>query len=366
MKKAIVLGACAAAVIKSCEITAGAWFKKGHINIVEQAFEILKNDNKIKELGGLDVFRDQIIHGSCVPDVKGDCDNGSGLHYYSPKNKFGLPSRKLGDYYPNRLGGYSKTAGTIMEECYYTALVLWQNRKYNTAAVMLGRCLHFLSDICCVPHTTSRVCTGNPKNCHMAFETYANKFTGIFNAMTSKKFYDGYLKMTPLEIANVLSEFSSGYYEKLTSKNHSGYDEIIVNTLPLAQMAVAAMIYKFSVDAMAERLIDERKFYSIRNSETGNYLQVDGTVSEETEKFRLIIHHDGSVGFENEKGCPLTISMKFTRFRLTLKDENIKSFRITCKKKFSRNVAEIPLLRITAPVFYRPDLDLHHWTIREA
>ncbi|MBQ7756037.1 MAG: zinc dependent phospholipase C family protein [Oscillospiraceae bacterium] len=365
MKKVIALGIAVATLIKAREIHAEGWFKKAHVDIVEQAFEILKNDSHKDLVSSLEIFKDQLVVGACVPDVKGDCDNGSGLHYYSPKNKFGLPNRKNGDYYPNRLGGYSKSAGTIFEECYYTALILWQNKKYNTAAVMLGRALHFLSDMCCVPHTTSRVCTGNPKNCHMAFETYANKFVGIYNAMTSKSFYESYLSLSPIEIANSVSELSAGFYEKLTSKKDKNYDEIIAVTYPFSQMVVAGMIYKFAYEAKGEKLIDEFKSYVIKNCETGNFLHADGTTSDEPEYFKVKANHNGSLSFETQEGFPLTISLKFTQFRLTLKDENTRSFRITCRKKFSRNIAEIPLIRVTTNAFYKPDLDLHHWTIRE-
>lgn len=365
MKKIIAMGIAVATIIKAREIHAEGWFKKAHIDIVEQAFEILKNDSHKDIFSPLEVFKDQLIVGACIPDIKGDCDNGSGLHYYSPKNKFGLPNRKNGDYYPNRLGGYSKSAGTIFEECYYTALILWQNKKYNTAAVMLGRALHFLSDMCCVPHTTNKVCTGNPKNCHMAFETYANKYIGIFNAMTSKSFYESYLEMSPLEIANAISELSAGFYDKLSSKNHQDFDEIIAVTYPLAQMAVAGVIYKFCVMAYEKTLIDEEKYYVIKNCETENFLQADGSTSENPEPFKLKINSKGAITFENEEGFPLTISLKYTQFRLTLKDANTMRFRITCRKKYSKSIAEIPLIKVATSAFYRPELDLHHWTIRE-
>lgn len=347
------------------EIHADAWFKKAHIQIINQAFEILRNDDKIKTVSSLEMFKDKLVIGACVPDIKGDCDNGSGLHYYSPINKNGLPNRKNVDYYPNRLGGYSKSAGTVFEECYYTALILWQNKKHNTSAIMLGRALHFLSDMCCTPHTTSKVCTGNPKNCHVAFETYANKYVGIYNAMTSKNIYDNCLSLSPIEIANQVSEISAGFYDKLTSKKNKNFSEIVAVTYPLSQMITAGVILKFCKDAKENPLIDEKKYYVIKNCETGNYLRVNGTTSEKPEKFRIKFNRNGSVSFVNKKGIPLTVSKKYSCFRLTLKDKNTLSYRITCKKKFSKNIAEIPLVKVAAPVFYKPDINMNFWTIRQ-
>lgn len=365
MKKTAAIGIAAAILASSKKITAHGWFKKAHLNFVEQAFEILENDGKSACLCGIDVFKDQLLYGAFAPDVKGDCDNGSGLHYYSPKNKFGLPNRKYGDYYPNRLGGYSKSAGTVFEECYYTALILWQNQKPNTAAVMLGRALHFLADMSCVAHTTSKACTGSPKNSHMAFETHANKYVGLFNAMTSKSLYEDFLTMSPIEIANAVSELSASFYEQFVMKKNSGFDEITAASLPFAQMTAAALIYRFCCEAKGEILIDENKTYTVKNCESADYLQADGTVSDEPEIFKLKIHHSGALGFESADGCPLTFAMKYTQFRLTLKNENLRAFRITMNKKFSRNAAEIPLVKIAAAVPYKPDSALHLWSIRE-
>ena len=148
MKKTVLLAVTLTAALKLGEIKASAWFKKTHTNIIEQALEILKNDGKAQAVKELEEYSKELVHGACIPDVKGDWDNGWGLHYYSPKNKFGLPNRKNGIYYPNRLGSFSKSAGTMLEENYTTALIFTQNKKYSEAAVLLGRAVHFLSDIC--------------------------------------------------------------------------------------------------------------------------------------------------------------------------------------------------------------------------
>lgn len=365
MKKFITLSVAMLAAYRLKILTAGAWFKKTHISIVEQAFEILCNDEKSDVAEVLGIFRNKIIEGATLPDVKGDCDNGSGMHYYCPKNKFGFKNKKRGDYYPDRLGRFSKSAGTMLEENYTTALVFWQNKKYDEAAVLLGRAIHFLSDMCCAPHTTSKVCSGHPRNCHMSYETSASKLTGVYNAMTSKSLYKSYYEMLPIEIANALSEFSSDYFDKLVSRSNDEYAVITASTLPFSQMAAAALLNKFYKQTSDEPLISENKFYAIKNCRSGLYLSADGTLDKSEHQFRIKLFHNGSVGFESTDGKILTITKKHTRFRLALCDENLKSYRITCARKFSKNIADIPLAKLAVAASFKPESDLHYWTIRE-
>lgn len=352
-----------AVLVKNNRLSAKAWFKKGHLSIVEQAFEILKNDGKSRDIKLLEAYADQILAGATVPDVKGDIDNGSGVHYYNFKNKFGFPIRQKDGYFPNRLGGYSKSAGTMLEENYYTALIFWQNGKYNSAAYLLGRSIHFLADICCPPHTTAKVCTGSPKNCHFAFETYANKLNGVYNSMTAKEFYDKFLQMTPLGIANFLSSISSGYFDKLVSKKSSDFAQITAAMVPLAQTVSAAFLYKFIIESENPKLLDENRFYTIKNCNSGLFLHQNGELDGKEEEFQPKFNSEGFVEFVNRNGEILTISGKNTAFKLTLRDENIRSFRITCGKKFNLNLAEISLLKIARPTFYKPDSELNFWRI---
>lgn len=351
--------------IKSGKLKASAWFKKGHISIVEQALEILKNDGKSRDIKLLEAYTDQIIQGATVPDTKGDIDNGSGLHYYNSKNKFGFPIRLKEGYYPNRLGGYSKSAGTMLEENYYTALVFWQNGKYNASSVLLGRAVHFLSDICCPPHTTAKVCTGSPKNCHFAFETYANKLNGVFISMTAKEFYHKFLSLTPLGIADFLSQVSSSYYDKLVSKKSDSFAQIVVGTMPLAQTATAALLNKFLIESENSPLIDENKFYTIKNCESGLFLHQNGELSTQSESFKIVLNQNGTVSFIGENSESLCVSGKFSQFKLSLINDNIRAFRITSGKKFRYNLVEFSLLKTARLGLYKPDNDLHLWRILE-
>lgn len=361
MKKTVALSAALLAAAGLTALKAEAWFKKTHINIVEEALKILSQDGKKQAVKMLEPFTYQIFHGATVPDVKGDCDNGSGLHYYSPLNKFGLPNRMNSGYYPNRHGGHSKSAGTMLEENYTMALVFWQNGKYNTACVLLGRALHFLSDICCVPHTTSRVCTGNPKNCHMAFEQEANRLVGKYNAETASDLYGIYEGLSAMDIANALAEASSEEYEGLVSKNKSEFEAIAKRTIPLAQKAAAAFLYKFTVEAHKEKILDEEDFYSIRNSGTDLYLHQDLSLSEEKEHFGITFNFDGSVCLCGENGEALMVGKKYRDVKLSLCGTDDRRFRITCHKKFGRALIDIPILKRAGAAAFKPSCDEHYW-----
>lgn len=368
-KKLLMIGALATLVglnVNRGKLTCKAWFKKGHVLIVEQAFEILKNDGKSRDIKLLEAYLDQIIHGATVPDVKGDIDNGSGLHYYNSKNKFGFPIRPKEGYYPNRLGGFSKSAGTMLEENYYTALIFWQNGKYNTSAVLLGRAVHFLSDLCCPPHTTAKVCTGNPKNCHFAFETYANKLNGMFISMTAGDFYEKLLNLSPLGIADFLCRISASYYDKLITKKDEDFSYIVVGTMPLAQTVTAAFFNKFLVESEYKPLIEEEKTYVIKNCESGLFLHADGKLEDVEEYFKVKFNPQGFVEFENQRGEILQISGDSSAFKLTLVNENIRAFRITGGKKFRQNIGEFSLLKVAKLMYYKPDSDLHLWRILES
>lgn len=344
---------------------AKGWFKKAHVNIVMQALEILKNDEKRLAVSSLEPFSHQLLIGATIPDNKGDRDNGSGYHYYSPINKFGLPTRTYSGYYPNRLGSFSKSAGTMLEENYTMALIFWQNGKKNTACVLLGRALHFLSDICCVPHTTSRVCNGGPYNCHMMFEQEANKYIEEYKAYTADGFYELYGKLSLFEIANRLAEYSSKDFEKLIRRKRYDYEEITSRAFPLAQIAAAAFLEKFITDAHGKIIIDENSCYAFRNYGSGLYLHSDLSLSEEKEFFKIIFQTDGSLALEGTEGEFVPFSKNDGSIHLTFYPSDVKKIRITCTKKYSRTVIDVPVIKRAGHAPFRPGVKEHYWILED-
>ena len=361
---AVALTALAAIALATSK-RAESWFKRAHVSIVLQALSILKGDEKRLAFSSLEPFSHQLIIGATVPDNKGDRDNGSGYHYYSPINKFGLPTRTNGGYYPNRLGSFSKTACTMLEENYTMALIFWQNGKKNTAAVLLGRALHFLSDICCVPHTTSRVCNGGPYNCHMMFEQEANKYTDEYFAATADGFYDLYKGLSVFEIANRLAEYSSKDYEKLIRRKKSDYEEITSRTLPLADIAAACLLEKFICDTKGRILIDENSCYAFKNYGTGLYLQSDMSLSEKKETFRVVFQTDGSLALECTGGEFVPIAKNDGALHLTFYCGEENKVRITGGKKFSGTLIDIPLIKRAGLSPFRPSAAEHYWIIED-
>ncbi|NLZ45976.1 MAG: hypothetical protein GX896_04715 [Clostridiales bacterium] len=365
MKKVVAFAVALISVSKLTEIKANAWFKRTHIHIINEAFEVLKNDGKLRTITLFKPFLDLILYGGTVPDAKGDCDNGSGLHYYSPLNKFGLPNRQVAGYYPNRFGGFYKSAGTMIEENYTMALIHWQNKRFNLASVSLGRVLHFISDICCVPHTTSRVCTGNPNNRHTAFEQYANKSCHQHKAQSAISTYEEYANLSIGQIANRLAEASSGFYDELMSGRKIRYENIVRSALPEAQIACAGIIVKFRKDIKKKILIDEKRYYQIMNMTSKMCLHNDGNVGPEIEGFRIKLNLDGTLGFENSAGDEVELSGKYKDFKLTCVDWENSIYRITCSKKFTRAFYEIPFLKRVIPAIYKPSNNSFQWKISE-
>lgn len=366
MKKILLLPAAFAAIAGLTSIRAGAWFKKTHIIIAETAMEILKNDGRESSAKLLRPFFGRFIRGATIPDVKGDCDNGSGLHYYSPINKFGLPNRQQNGYYPNRKGGHSKSACTMMEENYTMAVIFWQNGRYNCAAELLGRAVHFLSDICCVPHTTSRICTGSPKNCHTSYEQTANRLAGRYKAVTARDIYQIYLKLSPREIANRLAELSSRDYDRLVKKGFDKHTSIASEAIPLAQIACAAFINKFAFDAKSGKIFNDSGKYIIKNAGSGLCMKSDFSLDSHGDPFTLRFNQDGSVGFADPDGELICFGKNNDSFKLTLCDKEDGLFRITCCKKYSKALTDVPVLKRAGPAAFKPANHCHYWYIQES
>ena len=365
MKKAIAFAVALVSVAKLTEIRANAWFKRTHIHIINEAFDVLKNDGKLRTITLFKPFLDLILYGGTVPDAKGDCDNGSGFHYYSPLNKFGLPNRPVAGYYPNRFGNFNKSAGTMIEENYTMAMIHWQNKRFNLACVFLGRVLHFVADICCVPHTTSRICTGNPNNRHTSLEQYANKAAVSYKAGNGGDIYEEYAKLSVRQITNRLAERSSRYYDDLMSGNKIRYENIVSQSIPTAQVACAAFIAKFRRDVKRYRLLDESKYYKIMNLGSNLYLHSDASVGIEPEGFKICLNLDGTLSIQNVDEEPLALTGNIEDFKLSCPDLEDNIYRITCTKKFSRALFELPLLKKVIPAGFKPNNPAFCWIITE-
>ncbi|MCM1132665.1 MAG: hypothetical protein NC340_04245 [Ruminococcus flavefaciens] len=107
------------------------------------------------------------------PDKKGDYENGMGRHYYCAVNVSGRELPVVNGYFRNGSGKFPKSARTMFEEDYTMALVMYRAGYIEKSAEFLGRAVHMLSDMCCIPHTSSMTYFSSGRNFHKAYENVA-------------------------------------------------------------------------------------------------------------------------------------------------------------------------------------------------
>ena len=107
------------------------------------------------------------------PDKKGDYENGMGRHYYCHSTMSGTEAKSVNGYFLNGIGRSSPSARTMFEEDYTMALTMYQGFQRKRAAEFLGRAVHMLSDICCLPHCTGMTYYSAGRNLHKAYEELA-------------------------------------------------------------------------------------------------------------------------------------------------------------------------------------------------
>lgn len=107
------------------------------------------------------------------PDKKGDYENGMGRHYYCHSTISGEDAKNINGYYLNGVGISSPSARTMLEEDYTMALTMYQCFFRKRAAELLGRAVHMLADICCIPHCTGMTYYSAGRPFHRAYEELA-------------------------------------------------------------------------------------------------------------------------------------------------------------------------------------------------
>lgn len=107
------------------------------------------------------------------PDKKGDYENGMGRHYYCAASPSGREQSAINGYFKNGIGRCCKSARTMLEEDYTMALTMYIAGFYEKSAEFLGRALHMLSDMCCIPHVTSMTYFSAARSFHKSYELLA-------------------------------------------------------------------------------------------------------------------------------------------------------------------------------------------------
>ncbi len=107
------------------------------------------------------------------PDRKGDYENGAGRHYYCALSLSGRELPTVNTYYRNGIKRYTKSARTMFEEDYTMALTVQRAGYMDMCGKFLGRAVHMLSDMCCLPHTASMTYYSFGRGFHKAYEDLA-------------------------------------------------------------------------------------------------------------------------------------------------------------------------------------------------
>lgn len=114
-----------------------------------------------------------MLRYAAEPDKKGDRENGMGKHYYCSAGIFGQPLSPVCGYYRNGVGNFSMSARTMFEEDYTMAVTMAKAGYPGPSAVYLGRAVHMISDMCCLPHGTGMTYFSPLRGVHKAYESLA-------------------------------------------------------------------------------------------------------------------------------------------------------------------------------------------------
>ncbi len=107
------------------------------------------------------------------PDKKGDYENGMGRHYYCATTVSGKELSPVNSYFRNGSGKFTKSARTMFEEDYTMALIMHRAGYIEKCAEFLGRAVHMLSDMCCIPHASSMTYFSSGSKFHKSYENVA-------------------------------------------------------------------------------------------------------------------------------------------------------------------------------------------------
>lgn len=107
------------------------------------------------------------------PDKKGDYEKGAGRHYYCAVNPKLKKQTPVNGYFRNGKGKCYKSARAMFEEDYTMALTMYAAGFHEKSAEFLGRAIHMLSDMCCIPHTSGMTYFTSASVFHKSYEILA-------------------------------------------------------------------------------------------------------------------------------------------------------------------------------------------------
>lgn len=291
---------------------ASAWASSTHYDLVENALDLIaQNQNKRKVGDFYKDYRHDILSGCVEPDHKGDVDKGSGRHYYSCVNSKGKKLPIVNGYYQNRLGRFSKSARTMFEENYTSAVNLYKSGKIKNAMHVLGRAVHFLEDAGCTVHVSNMRYAPKENNVHYAFEKFIGK-NGIFKAdridkrLTKIYEQDNFAE----EVMNRMSKAASRYRANIETLDEQAYINTAKVMHSMIVQNISALLYRFYCDCMTDNdnFVCDEQFYKIKHEATGLVMTVtpervilDKPDDTKEQVFKISMLDNGAFGLKTKK-----------------------------------------------------------------
>lgn len=222
------------------------------------------------------------------PDQKGDYENGLGRHYYCACNILGKPLRPSGGYYKNGLGHFGKSARSMFEEDYTMALTLRHCGFSGKSAEHLGRAVHTLSDMCCLPHATKMTYFSPMRSIHKGYENLAEALYPEFipeqqlspeqlRCFANRSSFTAALNSSAERVCAEIPELTTDPVGEITKRL---YD---------TEAAVAALLYRFYrdvnvsperghylTDGMSFRIFEDMPPLTVRVTAEGIAFEQDG------------------------------------------------------------------------------------------
>lgn len=194
------------------------------------------------------------------PDKKGDYENGMGRHYYCAAKVSGRELSPVNSYFRNGLGKFPKSARTMFEEDYTMALIMHRAGYIEKSAEFLGRAVHMLSDMCCIPHTASMTYFSSGRSFHKSYENAAEL---IYPELVPQQHFPQIprLFLSRSSFADDLNKIAIETAKGIKIIRESPLDAIKQQLLRTERI-LAAFLLRF----LADTAVNERKAHYIMNN----------------------------------------------------------------------------------------------------
>ena len=196
---------------------------------------------------------DIMLPYAVLPDDKDDRENGAGRHYYCACSTEGRAYSPVGGYFRNGKDLFARSARTMFEEDFTMALTMYHAGFMKQAAAYLGRAVHFISDMCCLPHAVKWTYFSKKRPLHIAYEELAAAMYPEFLAEQ----HIGYSQLRRFAMRSSFTTALNSSAERIAleiPEVMNNPEEEIRKRLYNSEQAVAALLYRFYRDTMVTPL----------------------------------------------------------------------------------------------------------------